>query len=134
MKPLRSRRIPAYPKSTGADTQYWDLDPDDEAYLYQWLYRLLADMSETATYEPEIQKEWFKRKPGLFPKGKSGPNSYASILGGICSAKLQNPGKNLSTPQLDVVEHLFDIVAHHYGNEPGGPEAVIFDKKIFSLE
>lgn len=133
MKPLKSRKISVYPKSTGADTQYWDIDSEDEAYIYQWLYRLLADMNEWATWEPELQKEWFRRKPGLFPRGKNGPNSHASILGGICSAKLKDPKKNLSTPQLDVVERMFDLIAQHYADEPNAPEAVVFEKKLFEI-
>lgn len=133
MKPLQSRRISAYPKTTAADTQYWDIEADDEAYIYQWLYRLLADMSEIATFEPDIQKEWFRRRHGVWPKGKNGPNSHASILGGICSAKLRDSKKNLSTPQLDVVETMFDIIAQQYADEPTPPEAVVFDRKIFSI-
>jgi hypothetical protein len=133
MKPLPSRRINAYPKTTAADTQYWDLDADDEAYIYHWLYRLLADMSELATFEPELQKEWFRRRAGTWPRGKNGPNSHASILGGICSAKLRDAKKNLSTPQLDAVETMFDIIAQQYSDEPVPPEAVVFDRKIFSI-
>ena len=133
MKPLTSRRIAAYPKHTSADTQYWDLEPDDEAYIYQWMYRLLADMSERCTHDADMQREWFRRRPGLFPKGRQGPNSYASILGGICSAKLENPGKNLSSPQLDQVEQLFDIIAHHYDVMDNKPAAIVFDRKVFTL-
>jgi hypothetical protein len=134
MKPIPSRRINAYPKVTNADTQYWDLDGDDEAYIYQWLYRLLADMSETCTFDADMQKEWFRRRHGFWPKGKNGPNSHASILGGICSAKLRDSKKNLSTAQLDAVEVLFEAIAHHYSAEPNPPEAVVFDRRLFTTQ
>ena len=130
---IKSRVIPVYPKTTNADTQYWDIDADDEAYIYQWLYRLMSDMQELATYDAELQREWFKRRPGIYPKGKQGPNSHASILGGICSAKLRDSKKNLSTPQLDVVQVMMDIVAQQYSAEPNAPASVVFEKKIFTI-
>lgn len=132
MKPLTSKRINAYPKTTAADTQYWDIDADDEAYIYTWLYRLLADMAEMCTWDADMQKEWFRRRHGVWPKGKNGPNSHASILGGICSAKLRDGKKNLSTAQLDAVEALFEVVAHQYTGETTPPAAVIFDRKLFT--
>ena len=130
---IKSRTIAVYPKTTNADTQYWDIDADDEAYIYQWLYRLMSDMQELATYDAELQREWFKRRPGIYPKGKQGPNSHASILGGICSAKLRDSKKNLSTPQLDVVQVMMDIVAQQYSAEPNAPASVVFEKKIFTI-
>ena len=133
MKPIRSRTIPAYPKNTQAQTQYWDLDPDDEAYIYRWLYRLLADITEHATYDTELQRDWFRRRPGMYPKGQNGPNSHASILAGICSAKLRDAKKNLSTPQLDVVEQMMDIVAQYYSEDPEAPESVKFERKVFTI-
>ena len=130
---IKSRTIAVYPKTTNADTQFWDIDADDEAYIYQWLYRLMSDMQELATYDAELQREWFKRRPGIYPKGKQGPNSHASILGGICSAKLRDSKKNLSTPQLDVVQVMMDIVAQQYSAEPNAPASVVFEKKIFTI-
>ena len=134
MKPIKSRKINVYPKSTGAGTQYWDIDAEDEAYIYRWLYRLLSDMTEHATYDAELQREWFKRRPGQYPKGQNGPNSHASMLGGICSAKLKDPNKNLSTPQLDAVEAMFDMIAQYYDNDPDQPESITFERKIFSIK
>jgi hypothetical protein len=69
----------------------------------------------------------------VYPKGQQGPNSHASILAGICSAKLQNAKKNLSTPQLDVVEKMMDLAAQYYDDLPQPPESVTFDRKIFSI-
>lgn len=132
MKILKSQQVKVYPKSTGADTQYYDMEPDDEAMLYKWMYRFLADMSEVCTHNEDIKKEWFKRRPGVFPKGKQGPNSYASIVGGICAAKLQNPNKNLSDRQLDAIELLFDMISDYYSSEPDAPKSVSFRKEFFS--
>ena len=133
MKTIASRNIVVYPKTTGAGTQYWDMDEDDQAYIYTWLYRLMSDMQELATYDAELQREWFKRRPGLYPRGKQGPNSHASILGGICSARLRDHKKNLSTPQLDVVERMMDIVAQQYSDEELAPTSIIFEKRIFTI-
>lgn len=133
MKKLRSRTIAAYPKHTSADTQYWDIDAEDEVYIYNWLYRLLADITERATYDTELQRDWFKRRPGVYPKGQNGPNSHASILAGICSAKLRDAKKNLSTPQLDVVEVMMDVAAQYYDELPDAPDSVTFERKIFTI-
>lgn len=135
MKPLKSRRIAAYPKITRADTEYWDIDPEDEAYIYHWLMTLLADTAEMATYDQDLQREWFRRRPGVWPKGRCGPNSHASMLGGICGARLRDPAKNLSTAQLDAVECLFDVIAQQYADitDQPPPESVVFERKIFSL-
>ena len=131
---IKSRKVVITAKNSAAGTQYWDIDsPDDETYIYKWLYRLVCDMSENCTYDSELQREWFRRRPGLYPKGKNGPNSHASIIGGICSAKLMYPNKNLSTPQLDAVEEMFDIVANYYSNEENPPTSIGFEKKIFSI-
>lgn len=132
MKIVKSQQIKIYPKHTSADTQYYDMEPEDEAFLYQWMYRFLADMSEICTHDEDIKKEWFKRRPGVFPKGKQGPNSYASVLGGICAAKLKYPEKNLSEPQLNAVELIFDMISDYYKDEPNAPKSVSFHKQFFS--
>jgi hypothetical protein len=134
IKKFKSRTIDAYPKQTAAKTQYYDIDPDDEAYIYQWLYRIMADMNEQTTWDEELRRDWFKRRPGTLPKGEFGPNSYASILGGICSAKLQDSRKNLSAGQLDAVEMLFGFIAQYYSDEKDAPSSVVFSKKIFRID
>lgn len=124
------RKIQVYPKHTNASTTYYEMQQDDEWHLYRWLQRLLADMTEIATYDEEVRREWFKRRPGLYPKGEHGPNSHASVLGGIVSAKLQNPKKNLSEAQLDIVQSLFIMVEDYYSDEPEAPVAIIFERTL----
>ena len=133
MKIIKSKTITVTPKISSAKTQYWDMEPEDEAYIYKWLYRLLADMSELSTHDEELKKEWFKRRPGSYPKGIKGPNSHASMIGGICSAKLKDANKNLSDAQLDCVEDLFDIIADFYSDEEDAPKSVTFRKQLFSI-
>lgn len=133
MRTLQTRVVRIYPRNNTATTEYWDMEPEDETYIYQWLMRLMADMSEQATADPEFQREWFRRRPGLHPRGRSGPNSHASILGGICSAKIQNPRRNLSTPQLDTVEYMFNLIAQYYSDLPEPPTAVAFQRAIFEI-
>ena len=128
------RTITVYPKHTSADTQYYDMEPGDEAYIYQWLMRLLADFTMESTWDPQVQQDWFKRRPKEYPMSKFGPNSHASILAGICEQKLSNPNKNLSEPQLDAVERLFTVIAQYYSNEKNPPQEIRFSKKLFTLE
>ena len=132
---IKSRKICITPKNTSANTQYWEIeDPKDESFVYTWLYRIVCDISEHATFDEDVKKEWFRRRPGTYPKGKNGPNSHASIIGGICSAKLMNPNKNLSTPQLDAVEAMFDFIETFYKDEENPPTSIGWEKKIFSVE
>ena len=134
MKIIKSKTIFISPKATSAGTQYYDMDADDSAYLYKWLFRLMADMNEYGAHDEEVKREWFKRRPGTYPKGKNGPNSHASILGGILSAKIQNLDKNLSEPQLDAVEAFMDMVSQFYSDEPNPPTSITFQKKLFEIE
>ena len=134
MKVIKTRTIEIFPKATSANTTYYDMEPDDSAYIYKWLYRYLADMAELCTHDEEIKKEFFKRRPGLFPKGKNGPNSFASMLGGICSAKIANPNKDLSESQLDAVSLLFDLISDYYSSEEDPPKSVAFNKKLFVVD
>lgn len=129
----QKRTVDAYPKHTGAGTQYWDIEPDDEAYIYKWLMRLLCDFTMESTWNTDVQQDWFKRRPTTYPKSMYGPNSHASILAGICEQKLSNPNKNLSEPQLECVEKLFDVIAQYYANEPEAPQAITFRRKIFTI-
>jgi len=127
------RTIDIHPKHTNAGTQYYDMDPDDEAYIYKWLMRFQSDMGMESTWNTEVQQDWFKRRPSMYPKSVNGPNSHASILGGICSQKLENPNKNLSEPQLDAVERMFEVISQYYADLPDAPQAIRFQKKLFDF-
>jgi hypothetical protein len=129
--PQAPRTIRIIPKHTGAATQYYDIDADSEAYLYDWMIKFLADITEVATHNPDIQREYFQRKPKLFPKGQHGPNSFASMLAGIISAKLHNPRHNLSEPVLESIELIFDTLVEYYTDMPNPPERVNFRTSLF---
>jgi hypothetical protein len=133
MKIIKSRTIEINPKATSSGCTYYDMESEDEAYIYRWMNRYLADMAEICTYEEAFKQDFFKRRPGLFPKGRNGPNSIASMLGGICSAKLQNPAKNLSDAQLDAVEYIMDQISDLYSEDEEKPKSVKFVKKLFSI-
>lgn len=129
--PKTPRQIKIVPKHTGAATQYYDLNADDEAYLYDWMIKFLADITEIATHNSEIQQEYFKRQPKAYPRGKQGPNSFASMLAGIISAKLHNPKHNLSEPLLEPIEDIFDTICSYYSNLPNAPERIQFRQSLF---
>lgn len=137
---MKINKLPTYceikiiPKHTSAKTQYYELDPEDEAYLYDYMIRFLADISEVATHHPEIQQEYFKRQPKAFPKGEKGPNSFASMLGGIISAKVWNSNHNISEPQLEPIEAIFDTLADFYKELPNAPQPIKFKKSLFVRE
>ena len=134
MKPLPTRTIKCYPKSTSADTQYWDMDTADEQYVYDLLTRYMADMMEKATHESEM-RDLFFQKSEVFPLARGRRlNSIASTIGGIVGARIRNPQKNLSTPQLDILEVIIDVIADHYSQEPEPPQAVVFAKSLLIFD
>lgn len=130
MKVLKTRAIAAYPKSTGANTQYWEIEAADRAYIFEFMVRYLANMSEVCTMDADMSRDWFRRRPGVWPKGRGGPNSDASITGGVVDQLLK--GNDLTTVQLDAVERLFDSIANYYSEE--GAVAIRFERKIFRIE
>ena len=126
------RTVTILPKMTSAKTQYYDISDDDTAYIYDWLIRFLADLTELATHDEELKKEWFKRQPKLYPKGVKGPNSTASMIAGIISAKLANPKHNISEPQLEPLEQIFEMIEVLYSGSDNPPQSIRFQKSLFA--
>jgi hypothetical protein len=131
------RIIKYVPKITAAKTHYREIDAEDAVWLQSQLILWLALCSELQqrrdSDSEEFIRHWWTKRNSTMPKGQHGPNSHASILAGICSAKLRDPKKNLSTPQLDVVEQMFEMIAQYYSSEPDAPQAVTFDRRLFTL-
>lgn len=130
--PRSPKHILATPKITAAKTQYYELDDESEAYIYTWLTRFLADCAEIATHDSELQRDLFRRRPDTFPRGRQGPNSIASFIGGIVAAKMANPKHNLSESLLDPLENVFEIIARQYAEEPNPPEPIRFKRSLFA--
>lgn len=126
-----TRNIRIIPKITQATTQYYELDPEDQAYIHRWLCRFLADLSELATYDEALAREYFRRQPRRLPRGRHGPNSIASMIGGIVSQQIQNPRHNLSEPQLDPLEYVFDTMTPLY--EEAELQPIRFQRTIYRI-
>lgn len=129
--PRSIKHIPIIPKLTNARTQYYELDNQDEAYIYTWLTRFLADCAELATQDPELQRDLFRRRPDVLPRGRSGPNSFAGFIGGIVAAKMANPRHNLSESLLDPLEMIFEMIARQYSESEDPPQAIRFKRELF---
>ena len=127
----QARTVTILPKVTAARTQYYDMSDEDTAYIYDWLIRFLADLTELATHDEELRREWFRRQPRQYPKGQRGPNSTASMVAGIISAKLANPKHNISDPQLEPLEHIFDMIETLYDCLDNPPQRIVFRKSLF---
>lgn len=112
--------IPVLPKSTNAKTQFFEINPEHEEYIYYWIERFAAEMLELCTADEELRRDLFRRRPNTFPKGKLGPNSVMSFAGGLISNKKVNPNKNISEPQLEGIENLFRMISFHYSGEQEG--------------
>lgn len=122
------RTIRIFPKQTAARTIYYDMNDEDSAYLYRWLMQFLCDMTELATHDADFQKIWMRRRPGTFPKGASGPNSLASMIGGIAGARLNNHKHNISEPQLDPLVAIFNELVPMYEDLEDRPQRIEFEK------
>jgi hypothetical protein len=123
---MNKKIVPAFPKNTSANTQYWELNDQDRAHLLEWMIRFLADIQEECTANADLQREYYRRRPNSFPKGRLGPNSIASMLGGIVNQLFA--GRDLSTPMLDATESLFDIIVNYYDDL----EAIKFDRRLWN--
>lgn len=129
--PRSIKHIPIIPKITRANTQYYELAADDEAYIYTWLTRFLGDCAELATQDAELQRDLFRRRPDVLPRGRRGPNSVASFIGGVIAAKMANPRHNLSESLLDPLENIFEIIARQYSEDDPAPEPIRFRRELF---
>ena len=124
------RTIRIFPRRTQARTQYYDMSDEDSAYLYRWLMQFLCDMTELATHDADYQRLWMRRRPGTFPRGQAGPNSLASMIAGIAGARLQNPQHNISQPQLDAIQTIFNELVPMYEDLEDRPERVEFERVL----
>lgn len=125
------RTVTILPRVTAARTQYYDMSDADTVYIYDWLIRFLADLTELATHDEELKREWFRRQPRRYPKGTRGPNSTASMIAGIIAARLANPKHNISEPQLEPLEHIFDMIETLYDDLDNPPQRIVFRKSLF---
>lgn len=130
MKPIRTKSIAAYPKNTGANTQYWEMSAEDRSYIFEHLVRYLANIQEAITADSSLLTDFYKRRPSRWPRGRFGPNSDASMLGGLVDQLLK--GNDLTTNQLDAVEQMFDTISQMYEEE--GLTGIRFDRRIFRIE
>lgn len=121
------RKIPIWPKNTGAGTQYWEMADEDRAWLLEHMTRFMAAMSELITYDNDLRAEILRRRGTGYPRGRMGPNSHASMLGGVIMTLLD--GRDITTPQLDAIETLTDLISV-YSNT----EAARFSRRIWSRD
>lgn len=124
-----AKTIVIHKKNTSAGTDYWSIPKADEDYIYRWLNQLNADMNENCMFDQDLRDAWYAPVKSL-PRAKRGANSYASICGGICSARWQSPKKNLSTPQLEAVVELFGFVETMYAQSYEKPESIVFEEDV----
>ena len=124
------RTIRIFPKQTAAKTTYYDMNEDDSAYLYRWLMQFLCDCTELATHDAAYQRDWMRRRPGVFPRGQSGPNSIASMIAGIAGAKLSNAKHNISEPQLDALVSIFNELVPIYEDLEDRPQRIEFERVL----
>lgn len=121
------RKIVITPKNTAANTQYWEMSAEDRAWLMVSFMEFLTDIQEIATHDDMIRQEMFRRRPSTYPRGRRGPNSHASMLGGITRTLLD--GRDITTAHIDVIEALSDLVAAYDHSEP-----VRFERRLWSTQ
>jgi len=87
-------------------------------------------MAEVVTYSTGARDFWFDPRPQELPRGRQGYNSYGSIIGGIITAKLHQPDRNLSEPQLQALERIFAVAAEYFEDIP----RVEFRRRLWSYQ
>lgn len=103
-----TRIIKYIPKITSARTEYREIDAEDMAWLQTELIRWLATSAEIQQRRDEdaeyFHKHWWCKRTQTLPKGKNGPNSPQSFIGGLVNNLVFGTQRDLSDRQMDSIQ------------------------------
>ena len=121
---MATTAIKYIPKNTAAGTQYREIDDADKASVLNSLIEILAIMSELDTQRDEdsiwVRDQWWHKRTQRLHKGKNGPNSPCSTIGGIVhNFMYKDPlQRDFSDKQMEDIETITNILHNIYPQIP----------------
>jgi len=112
------------PKHTSAGTQYREIDEDEKTKILNSLIEILTLMAELDTQRDEdsiwVRDNWWHKKSQQLHKGKNGPNSPCSTIGGIVHNMMYKDPlqRDFSNKQMEDVELITNILHNIYPQIP----------------
>jgi hypothetical protein len=109
------RTIKYIPKVTSAQTQYREIDADDQIWLQTELIRWLAIMGELDMYHDAdskwVRDQWWHKRTATLPKGRLGQNTPASFVGGLLHNIMFGNQRDLTDKQMDAIQNISHIIS-----------------------
>ncbi len=112
------KTIKYIPKTTGARTQYREIDAEDMSWLQTELIRWMANANELGQKRDEdseyFTRQWWMKRTQTLPKGQWGPNSPSSFIGGTVNNLVFGTQRDLSDKQMDSIQNISMIMGQAF--------------------
>jgi len=105
------------PKTTGAKTEYREITDEDSEFILRQLIEILAHMAEYDRLRDQdsvwVRDQWWHRRTAKISKGRDGPNSPCSLVGGIIHNFMFKtpPQRDLTPHQMEDLETITAVLS-----------------------
>jgi len=109
------------PKITSANTTYVRIKPDDMETVKNEMIRYLAvigEMDRLRQTEADQVRQSMHTIINELPKSKSGPNTYASFIGGVINNTMFGEQRDLTLKQIDGIELVSKAMSQLFDHIP----------------
>lgn len=110
------RTIYIQPKTTSANTQYYNMDKADKTYIFETMAKVLPEWIEKGCDNPDIFEALYTPETNLSKyedpqTNKMTHNSVVRFVAGVLKNYYSHNGTNdVSKPQLDSLTRIFDLI------------------------
>jgi hypothetical protein len=112
------RTIKYVPKHTVANTNYRELNTEDQFFVMNEMIRWLAIMSELDQSRDHddrwVREQWWHKRSDTLPKGRQGQNTPSSFIGGLVRNTVYGTQRDLTEKQMDALQNISHIMSEAY--------------------